>query len=157
LTKKVTVGFVALSFTAIAIVLFRYHLAVVVMSLAFSLGGQPELLPAEDEGDQVRWHDDYYTIEQLDSRTIAIGEPRYYQQNISYLILGEDRAILFDAGAGSRKIRPVAEGLTNLPITFVPSHFHYDHVGDGLPFDRIAVVDLPHIRSRAREDQLTLT
>ena len=51
----------------------------------------------------------------------------------------------------------MAEGLTQLPITFVPSHFHYDHVGDGLPFDRIAVVDLPHIRSRANDDQLTLT
>ena len=157
MTKKLTVSLVALSLAVIGLFLFRYQVALVGMSLAFSLGGVPDLLPAEEEGDQVVWHDDYYTIERLDSRTIAIGEPRYYQQNISYLILGEDRAILFDAGAGSRKIRPVAEGLTQLPITFVPSHFHYDHVGDGLPFDRIAVVDLPHIRSRANDDQLTLT
>jgi glyoxylase-like metal-dependent hydrolase (beta-lactamase superfamily II) len=155
--KKLTLGVVTLSLAATALFLFRYQVALAGMSLAFSLGGVPDLLPAEDEGDQVAWHDDYYTIEQLDSRTFAIGEPRYYQQNISYLIMGEDRAILFDAGAGSRKIRPVAEELTALPITFVPSHFHYDHVGDGLPFDRIAVVDLPHIRSRASDNQLTLT
>jgi hydroxyacylglutathione hydrolase len=71
--------------------------------------------------------------------------------------MGEDRAVLFDAGAGVRKIRPIAERLKTLPITFVPSHFHYDHLGDGLPFDRITVVDLPHIRSRASDDQLTLT
>ncbi len=157
MAKKLTVAFIALLFAAMGLFLFRYQVALAGVSLAFSLGGLPDLLPAEEEGDQVVWHDDYYTIERLDSRTIAIGEPRYYQQNISYLILGEDRAILFDAGAGSRKIRPVAEGLTQLPITFVPSHFHYDHVGDGLPFERIAVVDLPHIRSRANNDQLTLT
>ena len=37
--------------------------------------------------------------------------------------------MLFDAGPGIRDIRPVADSLTDLPITFVPSHFHYDHLG----------------------------
>ena len=110
MAKKLTVGIVALSLAVIGLFLFRYQVALVGMSLVFSLGGAPDLLPPEEEGDQVVWHDDYYTIERLDSRTIAIGEPRYYQQNISYLILGEDRAILFDAGAGSRKIRPWLRG-----------------------------------------------
>ncbi|GAC1503872.1 MAG: hypothetical protein NVS1B6_11530 [Steroidobacteraceae bacterium] len=28
----------------------------------------------------------------------VIGEPRYHQQNYSYLIVGQQRAVLFDAG-----------------------------------------------------------
>ncbi len=116
----------------------------------------PVLIEKQDEGPNVKWHDDYYTLEWLDSRTVAIGEPLYFQQNINYLIIGDEKAVLFDAGSGLREILPVAEALTEKPITFVPSHFHYDHLGDRLPFDRIAVVDLPHISNRVEDNQLTL-
>lgn len=117
----------------------------------------PEMLDAVDEGPSVRWHDDYYFIQAIDSTTFAIGEPRYHQQNVNYLIVGSERAILFDAGSGYRDIRPVASALTDRPITFLPSHFHYDHVGNGIPFERMAVIDLPHIRSRVDKNKLRLT
>jgi len=117
----------------------------------------PELAPRGDEGPGVRWADDYYTVEALDERTFAIGEPRYLQQNFNYLIVGNARALLFDAGTGARDIRPIAESLTDLEIVFVPSHFHYDHVGNGRPFERVAIVDLPGLRERAAGGQLTLS
>ena len=117
----------------------------------------PELAEATDQGPRARWVDDYYTVEALDERTFAIGEPRYAQRNFSYLIVGSDRAILFDAGPGVRDIRPIAESLTDRPITFVPSHFHFDHLGDGISFSSLAVVDLPYLRERAENGQLTLT
>ena len=78
------------------------------------------------------WHDDYYSIERLDETTWAIGEPRYAQQNVSYLIVGRERAVVFDAGPGLRELAPVVAGLTELPITFVPSHLHYDYLPGGL-------------------------
>ena len=118
---------------------------------AFGLleGGEvPPLLDRADEGADVRWHDDYFTIELIAPDTLAIGEPRYYQQNYSYLIIGSERALLFDAGPGIRNIRAVAESLTDKPITFLPSHLHYDHVGNSITFDRIALIDVPAIRSR---------
>lgn len=117
----------------------------------------PPLLDALDEGAGVRWHDDYFTLQEVAPRTFAIGEPRYHQQNYSYLIIGDDRALLFDAGPGIRDIRQVAESLTRKPIVFLPSHFHYDHVGNEVTFDEIAVVDLPYIRDRADGDELTLS
>jgi glyoxylase-like metal-dependent hydrolase (beta-lactamase superfamily II) len=46
----------------------------------------------------------------------------------------------------------VAESLTSKPITFLPSHLHYDHVGNGITFDRIALMDVPAVRSRAAGD-----
>jgi hydroxyacylglutathione hydrolase len=117
----------------------------------------PELSEATDQGPRARWVDDYYTVEALDERTFAIGEPRYAQQNFSYLIVGSERAVLFDAGPGVRDIRPIAESLTDRPITFVPSHLHFDHLGDGARFSSIAVVDLPDLRERDRNGQLTPT
>lgn len=119
-------------------------------------GSPPDLLERRDEGENVRWHDDYFLIQVLDSQTFAIGEPRYHQQNFNYLIVGSERGILFDAGPGYRDIRPVAKELTDLPITFVPSHFHYDHIGNEITFDHVAVVDLPHVRQRAHGNELQL-
>ena len=122
-----------------------------------AMQGVANLSPPADEGPGVHWHDDYFTVQPLGPGTFAIGEPRYYQQNFSYLIAGTQRAILFDAGPGHRDIRPVAESLTDLPITFIPSHFHYDHVGNTITFDHVAVLDLPYLRERAPGGQLQLS
>jgi glyoxylase-like metal-dependent hydrolase (beta-lactamase superfamily II) len=127
-----------------------------IMVYALASQGVPALLEPADEGAEVRWHDDYFTVQALDERTFAIGEPRYYQQNFSYLIVGSERAVLFDAGPGVRDIRPVVEALTDLPTTFVPSHFHYDHVGNSISFEYVAVLDLPYLRERAPDGRLRL-
>jgi len=133
----------------------RRELLVDILSMTAS-GEPPPLLEKADEGPSVRWHDDYFTVQEVAPRTFAIGEPRYAQQNYSYLIVGDERALLFDAGPGIRDIRRVAESLTDKPIIFLPSHFHYDHVGNLITFDEIAIVDLPYIRDRAKGDQLTI-
>jgi glyoxylase-like metal-dependent hydrolase (beta-lactamase superfamily II) len=100
------------------------------------------------------WHDDYYSIERLDESTWAIGEPRYAQQNLSYLIAGSERAVVFDAGPGLREVAPVVAALTELPVTFVPSHLHYDHVGGTRGFERVAMIDLPALREQAPDGVL---
>jgi len=120
---------------------------------ALTEGGEvAPLLDKADEGPDVHWQDDYFTVQLIAPATFAIGEPRYSQQNYSYLIVGTERALLFDAGPGLRDIRAVAESLTSKPITFLPSHLHYDHVGNNITFDRIALMDIPVVRSRAASD-----
>ena len=104
------------------------------------------LVEQSEEPEGVLWFDDYFTLQYIDEMTIAIGEPRYYQQNYSYLILGKDRAILLDTGPGLRDIRAVVESLTKLPVTAVSSHLHYDHIGNHDRFDKVALIDLPSIR-----------
>lgn len=94
-----------------------------------------------------RMVDDYFAVEDLGGGTFGIGEPRYYQQNYSYLIVGERRALLFDSGSGTRDISGVVAALTHLPVTVMVSHLHFDHLGGVDPFDRIAMIDLPQTRA----------
>jgi len=145
---------VALVFAGIAGALVAGRHRLLVYGLA--LQGPPALLEAVDEGPEVSWHDDWFTVRSVAAGTWAIAEPRYAQQNHSYLIAGAERAVLFDAGPGLRDVRPVVESLTDLPVTFVPSHFHYDHVGNDVTFERVAVVDLPYLRERAPDGRLRL-
>ena len=103
-----------------------------------------------------RWFDDYFIVETIDATTFAIGEPRYYQLNYSYLIVGAQRAVLYDAGTGNRDIVPVVRSLTKVPVTVIPSNLHFDHVGALGRLDHTALVDLPSLRTRADEGTLKL-
>jgi hydroxyacylglutathione hydrolase len=94
-----------------------------------------------------RMVDEYFAVEDLGDGTFAIGEPRYYQQNYSYLIVGQTRAILFDSGSGTRDISGVVANLTKLPITVIVSHLHYDHLGGVGPFGHVAMIDMPETRA----------
>jgi hydroxyacylglutathione hydrolase len=102
-----------------------------------------------------RMLDDYWAVQQIDADTFAIGEPRYYQQNYAYLILGRSRALLFDGGTGTRDIRPVVAGLTRLPVTVMASHLHFDHLGGVPPFTSVAMIDLPQTRADVRAGRFT--
>jgi glyoxylase-like metal-dependent hydrolase (beta-lactamase superfamily II) len=151
--KKLGLALLVFAVVAIGVISQRHVILVRIMAMQ----GVANLSPPAEEGPGVRWHDDYFTIQPLGPGTFAIGEPRYYQQNFSYLIAGTQRAVLFDAGPGHRDIRSAAESLTDLPITFIPSHFHYDHVGNTITFDHVAVLDLPYLRERAPDGFLQLS
>lgn len=90
--------------------------------------------------------DDWYAVEAIDAQTFAVNEPKSSQYNTSYLIVGDTRAIMFEAGSGerppgSRSMRAVAEQYTTKPITLILSHFHYDHIYDAATFDGVTLID----------------
>lgn len=57
----------------------------------------------------------------------------------SWLVAGERAAALIDTGCGFVPIRPVVEELTDLPVTVVNTHHHFDHVGGNHEWERIVI------------------
>ncbi len=89
---------------------------------------------------------DWFEVYRVDPGVFAIYEPAQFQEVISYLILGTDRALLFDTGLGIGTISEVVRELTPLPVTVLNSHTHYDHVGGNAEFQQILALDTPFTR-----------
>ena len=66
-----------------------------------------------------------YTITKIDYGTWAIDEGMVR----SYLLTGEDSALLLDTGNGSGDLKAAVDGLTALPLRLVNSHADPDHLG----------------------------
>jgi glyoxylase-like metal-dependent hydrolase (beta-lactamase superfamily II) len=81
--------------------------------------------------------DNWFEVYEVRPGIWAIYEPWQWQEVISYLIVGPERALLFDTGNGIGDIKAVVDKLTGRPVTVLNSHSHYDHVGGNCQFDRI--------------------
>lgn len=106
------------------------------------------------EYEPVKVHSEWFDVDYLGERIYSIGEPKSSQGNVSYLILGDTRALMFDTGCGENdevqgtKIKYIIDQITDLPVTLLLSHFHFDHNQNIHEFDRIAFPDLPLLRDR---------
>lgn len=101
---------------------------------------------------------DWFDVIELEPGVFAIEEPLHVERVKSHLVIGTERAVLIDTGMGIGNIRAVAESLTDLPISVVNSHAHWDHVGGNHWFTDIAIhpaeaadleVERPNERVRA--------
>ena len=88
----------------------------------------------------------WFEIYRIRPGVFAIYEPKQFEEVISYLILGEKRALLFDTGLGVGKISAVVTRLTPLSVTVVNSHTYFDHVGGNAEFRNIWNRDLLYTR-----------
>src|SRR3954468_10845259 len=93
---------------------------------------------------------DWFEVYRVATGVFALVESRQFQETISYLIVGERGALLFDTGLGVVPIRPVVEELTSLPVRVLNSHTHYDHVGGNAEFGDILARDTPYTRANQR-------
>lgn len=92
---------------------------------------------------QVEVENSWFEVHKMPGDVYAIYEPGQWQEVISYLIIGKDKALLWDTGMGIGDIKACAAELTKLPITVMNSHSHMDHIGGNWQFDEIYVYDLP--------------
>lgn len=97
---------------------------------------------AEDE----RWFEVY----RIRDGVFAIYEPHQFEEVISYLIVGQRRALLFDTGMGIGKISALVAKLTPLPVIVLNSHTHFDHTGGNAEFSEIMGVDTSFTRDNAK-------
>jgi glyoxylase-like metal-dependent hydrolase (beta-lactamase superfamily II) len=108
--------------------------------------------PAYTNLERVTVPDPWFEVYRIRPGVFAIYEPKQAEEVISYLIVGQKRALLFDTGMGISNIRKLAEGLTSLPLSVLNSHTHNDHVGDNWRFSKqeIYAMDTPFTRANAR-------
>jgi glyoxylase-like metal-dependent hydrolase (beta-lactamase superfamily II) len=92
---------------------------------------------------------EWFAVYRIGAGVFAVYEPHQAQEVISWLVLGEERALLFDTGMGLAPIRPVVEELTRLPVVVLNSHTHYDHMGGNAEFEEVLAVDSDYGRHNA--------
>lgn len=83
--------------------------------------------------------DNWFTIEKIDVETYAISEYGHWEKVHSYLLIGKTSALLIDTGLGIGNIKKEVEKLTELPVTVVTTHVHWDHIGGHGLFNDIYV------------------
>jgi glyoxylase-like metal-dependent hydrolase (beta-lactamase superfamily II) len=91
----------------------------------------------------------WFKVYQVGSGVFAIAEPYNFQEVISYLITGRQKALLFDTGIGMDSILPLVRELTPLPVIVLNSHTHYDHMGGNYAFSDVRGMDLDYTREHA--------
>jgi len=94
--------------------------------------------------------EDWFEVYAIADDIYAIYEPGQFEEVMSFLIIGTERALLFDTGLGIGDMRAVVTQLTDLDIVVLNSHTHYDHIGSNWQFDTIYGRDTDYTRGRAQ-------
>lgn len=105
--------------------------------------------PEWSEYERVAIDDGWFEVYRILDGIFAIYEPGQFEEVISFLITGEDVALLFDTGLGIGDIRGVVDELTDLQVVVLNSHTHYDHIGGNHQFETIYAMDTEFTRGRA--------
>jgi len=103
--------------------------------------------------ERVKVSDPWFEVYKPAPGVFAIYEPHQAEEVISYLIVGEKRALLFDTGMGISDIKKVTSELTGLPIIVLNSHTHDDHVGGNWEFADVYGMDTDFTRKNAMGSQ----
>lgn len=82
---------------------------------------------------------DWFDVSEVEPGVFKIDEPLHFEWVKSFLVVGAERAALIDTGCGLGDIKSVVDDLTNLPVTVINSHAHWDHVGGNHFFSDIAI------------------
>jgi glyoxylase-like metal-dependent hydrolase (beta-lactamase superfamily II) len=81
----------------------------------------------------------WFCVQEVVPGVWLLGEPQHVY---TWLVTGSDRAVILDTGMGIEPIRPVAEDVTQKPLSVVNTHYHFDHIGGNYEFDEIAIHEI---------------
>jgi glyoxylase-like metal-dependent hydrolase (beta-lactamase superfamily II) len=105
--------------------------------------------PGYKQLERVPVQTDWFEVYRVRPGVFAIYEPRQYEEVISYLILGNQRALLFDTGMGISDISKLVSQLTRLPVSVLNSHTHFDHIGGNWHFADVLGMDTTYTRQHS--------
>ncbi len=108
------------------------------------------LRPEYSKLERIPVADTWFEVYKVAPDVFSIYEPHQFEETISYLILGRQRALLFDTGMGIGDLKALTSKLTTLLVTVLNSHTHNDHVGDNWQFDTVYGMDTEFTRQNAK-------
>jgi glyoxylase-like metal-dependent hydrolase (beta-lactamase superfamily II) len=100
--------------------------------------------------ERVHVNDTWFEVYKVAPAVFAIYEPHQAEEVISYLVVGDKRALLFDTGMGVGDIKKLTVELVRLPVVVLNSHTHNDHVGDNWRFAAVWGMDTGFTRRNAQ-------
>jgi glyoxylase-like metal-dependent hydrolase (beta-lactamase superfamily II) len=112
------------------------------------------LRPGLEKLKEIKTSKPWFKVYYVGHNTYAIDEPYNWEETISYLILGKDKALLFDTGMGLDTISIVVKELTKLPIVVLNSHTHSDHIGGNHEFSHILAINTKYTKINAADGYL---
>jgi len=89
-------------------------------------------------------------IKQIEKHIWWIRESYHYEDVLSYLIIWEEKALLFDTWMWIYNIKEAVYKITNLPIIVLNSHSHFDHIWWNSLFDEIWIYNNEKIKNIAK-------
>ena len=112
-------------------------LAVMLLALIpYMVQAQVTDINSRDLRGKVVYQDDEVVFRQLDEHTWIGNGHRLYNESL-YLIEGNERAILIDAGVYIPNLDKIVAKITSKPVTMMLTHAHGDHVGGVGPFPEV--------------------
>lgn len=102
------------------------------------------------EYELIETNQNWFEVYKLSDNTYAIYEPNQWQEAISYLLLGSERAMLIDTLQGIGDLKAVTDQLTELPIIVMNTHSHYDHVSSNYQYDTVYGLNMPYTANNAK-------
>ena len=100
---------------------------------------------------KVVYQDDEVVFRQLDEHTWIGNGHRVYNESL-YLVEGNDRALLIDAGTRIPELDQIVAKITSKPVTLMLTHAHGDHAGGVGPFPEVYLNagDMPIVPNNMR-------
>lgn len=75
-----------------------------------------------------------FKLQEIDTGIYQLQDER---ENCATLVIGTQKALLFDTMLGLGDLKGFIHQLTNLPVIVINSHGHFDHIGGNCQFDEI--------------------
>ena len=110
--------------------------AILLCLIAGPMSAQESDVNSRDLRGKVVYEDDEVVFRQLDEHTWIGNGHRTYNESL-YLVEGNDRAVLIDAGTRVPRLDKIVAGITSKPVTMILTHGHGDHVGGVGPFPEV--------------------
>lgn len=135
----------------------RRTLAIGLLAFALvSCGSSPR--PREDSSSATLAREPYpFKVAQLAPGVFAISERSLPIKSVCFLMVGTRRALMLDAGSSKDyDISAVVRSLTSKPVSMIPTHFHFDHIGGLYRFADVWMIDSPTTRRMVQRDGMAV-